>query len=154
MGRGANDPGQTTYGFGPGTFYSFSYGFYTVSSFQTYVSNNIDNPQSIIIFTRIHRAGFYRFCNIYLACIIVLVSGERTYHQLTNKEDRVAVMAAMLSFCIILLLNTINDMIETDKVGPFFLAMAIIVVYRNRARNQTLGKEYKAATGNDLNNFP
>ena len=29
-------------------------------------------------------------------------------------------MAAMLSFCIILLLNTINDMIETDKVGPFF----------------------------------
>ena len=36
-------------------------------------------------------------------------------------------MAAMLSFCIILLLNTINDMIETDSWGPFFLTMAIIV---------------------------
>ena len=40
--RGANDPGQTTYGFWTGYFYS-SYGAYTVSSFQTYVSNNIDN---------------------------------------------------------------------------------------------------------------
>jgi O-antigen ligase len=135
-------------GFGPGTFYS-SYGAYTVSSFQTYVSNNIDNSTVHNYFLLVFiEQGFIGFIIFILLCIIVLISGERTYHQLTRAEDKVAVMSAMLSFCIILLLNTINDMIETDKVGPFFfLAMAIIVVYRNRARNQTLGIEYKAATG-------
>ena len=135
-------------GFGPGTFYS-SYGAYTVSSFQTYVSNNVDNSTVhnyfLLVFIEQGLVGFIIFI---LMCIIVLVTGERTYHRLQRKEDKVAVMAALLSFCIILLLNTINDMIETDKVGPFFfLAMAIVVVYRNRARNQALGNEYNAATG-------
>ena len=135
-------------GFGPGTFYS-SYGAYTVSSFQTYVSNNVDNSTVhnyfLLVFIEQGLVGIIIFI---LMCIIVLVTGERTYQRLQRKEDKVAVMAALLSFCIILLLNTINDMIETDKVGPFFfLAMAIIVVYRNRARGQALGNEYSAATG-------
>ncbi|HRG21385.1 MAG TPA: O-antigen ligase family protein [Saprospiraceae bacterium] len=128
-------------GFGPGTFYS-TYEAYTVTSFQTYVS---DNPEKstvhnyfLLIFIEQGMVGFLIFISL---CIAVLVLGERTYHKLTKAEDKVAVMAAMLSFCIILLLNTINDMIETDKVGPFFfLSMAIISIYYFKA-NQTLGKE-------------
>ncbi|MBK8701984.1 MAG: O-antigen ligase family protein [Saprospiraceae bacterium] len=123
-------------GFGPGTFYA-SYGGYTVSSFQTYVSNNPDNStvHNYYLLTFIEQGliGFLIFISL---CIAVLVIGERTYHRTRDPRDKVIVMAGMLSFCIILLLNTINDMIETDKVGPFFfLSMAIISIYHYKSKS-------------------
>lgn len=141
-------------GFGPGTFYS-TYEAYTVTSFQTYVS---DNPEKstvhnyfLLIFIEQGMVGFLIFISL---CIAVLVLGERTYHKLTKAEDRVAVMAAMLSFCIILLLNTINDMIETDKVGPFFFFQwplyPFIISKPIRLWARSKGRLWE----NDQNNFP
>jgi hypothetical protein len=52
------------------------------------------------------------------------------------------VMASLLSLIIILTLLLINDMIETDKVGPFFfLALAIIANADIKVKNQEIENE-------------
>ena len=46
-------------------------------------------------------------------------------------------MAATLSFVVIAILQLINDLLEADKVGPFFfLAMAWIVNMDIKAREK------------------
>jgi O-antigen ligase len=118
-------------GFGPGTFFS-NYKTYTVSSFQTYVSDNPDRSTVhcyyLLTFIEQGLIGFLIFC---ILCGYGLIYGESKYHKLKNSRDKTIIMAAMLSLIIILLINLINDMIETDKVGPFFfLALAIIAGYK------------------------
>jgi O-antigen ligase len=118
-------------GFGPGTFFS-NYKTYTVSSFQTYVSDNPDHSTVhcyyLLTFIEQGLFGFLIFC---ILCGYGLIYGEAKYHRLKNIRDKTIIMAAMLSLIIILLINLINDMIETDKVGPFFfLALAIIAGYK------------------------
>lgn len=124
---------KPVFGFGPGSFYTFYKG-YTVSSFQTYVSDNPDHStvHNYYLLTWIEQ-GIVGFIIFILLCFSVLVIGENVYHSTKTKEDKVMVMAAIISFVVIMLLNLINDMIETDKVGPFFFfAMAIIIIYKNK----------------------
>jgi O-antigen ligase len=118
------------FGFGPGCFYTY-YSGYTVSSFQTYVSDNPDHStvHNYYLLTLIEQ-GFFGFFIFIALCFAVLIYGEQLYHRLTIAADKAIVMAALLCFITILLLNLINDMIETDKVGPFFfLSMSIVVNY-------------------------
>ena len=118
---------EPIFGFGPGNFY-FNYKSYTVSSFRTYVSNNPErsgiHSYYLIVFVEQGIIGFSIFM---LMVFYALAKGEMVYHKLKDRYSKNMVMAAVLSFIIILSLLLINDMIETDKVGPFFfLAMAII----------------------------
>jgi O-antigen ligase len=129
------------FGFGPGTFYTF-YSGYTISAFQTYVSDNPDHStvHCYYLLTFIEQ-GLVGFIILIIMVAIVLVFGERKYHKLKDKKDKAIIMAAMLSFIIILLLNLINDMIETDKVGPFFfLAMALIGGYKTEEMDGSVQK--------------
>ena len=117
-------------GFGPATFYFF-YQSYTVTGFQTYVS---DNPE---------RSGIHNYylmtaveqgligCLIFVCfCFMVMIKGEQTYHKQKENGKKALVMSAILSFIIICTILLINDMVEAAKVGPFFfLAPAMILVY-------------------------
>jgi len=62
-------------------------------------------------------------------CFILLIEGERVYHICTDREDKYIVMAATLGFIIIFAMCLINDLIETDKVGPFFFFNAAIIMF-------------------------
>lgn len=117
-------------GYGPSTFYE-NYHKYTVSSFKTYVS---DNPEK----SGIHNYYLMLLVEqgvigllIYLALIfLTLIYGERVYHKLTDQREKNFVMAALLCITIISILQLMNDIIETDKVGPFFfMSLAIIVFF-------------------------
>lgn len=114
-------------GFGPGNFYS-NYKSYTVSSFRTYVSNNPERSGVHCYYLMVFvEQGIIGFSIFMLMVFYALAKGEVVYHKLKDRYSKNMVMAAILSFIIILSLLLINDMIETDKVGPFFfLAMAII----------------------------
>src|SRR5690606_28842957 len=58
----------------------------------------------------------------------ILLKGETIYHQTKNPENRRIVLMAILCIVVIDCLLMINDMLETDKVGPFFfISMAILV---------------------------
>lgn len=117
-------------GFGPGTFYS-NYKSYSISRFQTYVSDNPDQSgiHNYFLMTWVEQ-GFIGFLIFISLCFVCLIEGENIYHRCTNVHDKYIIMASTLGFIIIFAMCLINDLIETDKVGPFFFFnMAILVFY-------------------------
>lgn len=117
-------------GYGPSTFYWF-YKEHTLSSFQTYVSDNRDHSgiHNYFLMTFVEQGviGFLIFIGL---CLYLILLGERVYHRLKKRKSKSIVMAALLSLLIIIALISINDLLEVDKVGPyFFLAASIIVIY-------------------------
>lgn len=122
-------------GFGPNNFYPI-YKDYTVNRFRTYVS---DNPQKsgihnyyLMIAVEQGVPGLLIFVGM---LICTLLYAERYYHQMESYFYKYLIAAAYSSFIIVLTILVVNDLIEADKVGPFFfLAMAFI----------TMGKHWKA----------
>ena len=124
-------------GFGPANFHN-NYKSYTLYSFRTYVSDNPEKSgvHSYYLMIAIEQGiiGFFIFIAL---CIFVLIYGETVYHQLTDKEDRLLAMSAIISFGIILSILIMNDMIETDKVGPFFFLSMAILTFLSQRNNKS-----------------
>ena len=70
--------------------------------------------------------GITGFIIFLLLIFFTLIKGEQVYHK-SNASKKGILLATLLSFVLILILNLINDIIETDKIGSFFfLSLAII----------------------------
>lgn len=115
-------------GVGPGNFYNF-YQAYTLNKFRTYISNNIEKSgihcYYLMVLVEQGFVGLFIFC---LFAFYPLVRGETIYHQTKDPATQQMVMALLLSLITILVLLLLNDLLESDKVGPFFLlAMAVLV---------------------------
>lgn len=125
-------------GFGPSSFYS-SYKPYTVNGFKTYVSENFDKSGIHCYFLMVFVEQGYVGGIIFLVLsMALLLFGERLYHRITAPKDKALVMATTIGLVIIFALNLINDILETDKVGAFFLTYAAILVIMDlKNRNQT-----------------
>ena len=125
-------------GFGPASFYS-EYKAYTVSSYKTYVSDNPEKSgiHNYYLMTAVEQ-GLPGLLIFLVLAILPVIYAERAYHALEDPESRNLVMAAGVSFVVILAVLLINDLLEADKVGPlFFLDMAIIVhMYRKSRRKE------------------
>lgn len=115
-------------GFGPGNFVNF-YKSYTVTSFQTYVSDNPEQSgiHSYYILTLVEQ-GIPGLLLFLLLSFYTLVRGEQIYHRLTDPHQKRIVMTALLCLIVIHSFLIINDMIETDKVGTFFFLYTAIIV--------------------------
>lgn len=116
-------------GFGPGNFY-FTYRPYTVTSFQTYVSDNPEKSgiHSYYIMTLVEQ-GFIGFIIFILLVFYSLIHGEYLYHKTQDPELKKIIMAVLLSFIGIYLILLINDMIESIKVGSiFFFNLALLIL--------------------------
>lgn len=115
-------------GFGPGNFYFF-YKSYTVTSFTTYVSDNPEQSgiHNYYLMTLVEQ-GFPGLFIFLALCFYALARGEAIYANAATKRDKQTAMMALLCIIIILVVQIINDLIETDKVGPFFfMSLAILV---------------------------
>ncbi|MEZ4909610.1 MAG: O-antigen ligase family protein [Saprospiraceae bacterium] len=119
-------------GFGPGTFVS-NYKNYSISKFQTYVS---DNPEQsgihnyyLMTWTDQGVIGFVLFI---VLCIVILLQGEKVYAETDDTVTKYYIMATILSTIIILAMSLINDLLETDKVGPFFFLNAALIILFKR----------------------
>lgn len=115
-------------GFGSGNFYFF-YKPYAESAFKTYVSNNPDKSgiHSYFLMTFVEQ-GIIGFLIFLAMSILALMVGERAYHLARDRLDKIKVMACVLCLIQILLILIINDLIESDKVGPFFFFSAAVIV--------------------------
>jgi O-antigen ligase len=115
-------------GFGPGTFTKYYKG-YTLFAFTTYVSENkeLSGIHCYYLMTAVEQGIFGML--LFLALIyVVLLKGEKVYHQTFSVGRRRIVMMAILTSVVIDGLLLMNDVVETDKVGSFFfLCMALIV---------------------------
>ncbi len=126
-------------GFGPNTFYN-NYSQYSVSAFQTYVSDNpeMSGVHNYYLMVAIDQGiiGLILFMGFVFATLII---GQKIYHNSTDLRDKYMIMAALTSQVIILSMNLINDLIETDKIGAyFFLNAAIIVFYYNKDKSDKI----------------
>jgi O-antigen ligase len=114
-------------GFGPNNFYQ-NYAVRTVRSFRTYVSDNPEKSgiHNYYLMTAVEQGipGLI----IYLILIFtVLILGERIYHRTHDDQRKRMVLTVLASLVVIHVMQTMNDLLETDKVGPFFfISIAIL----------------------------
>jgi O-antigen ligase len=126
---------KPVFGFGPGTFYSY-YQDYSIAEFQTYVSDNPEKSgiHNYYLMTMVEQ-GIFGFLLFFLIVVAGIIYGEKAYHALVNPGEKRMVMASTVSLVIIASILIINDLIEADKVGPFFfLALGIILVFDMKTR--------------------
>ena len=117
------------FGFGPGNFYRFYKG-YTLESFRTYVSDNPEKSgiHNYYLMTLVEQ-GWIGLIFFLLLASVGLISAERAFHRAKTKAVKLAIIIFSSSLAINLSFQLMNDMIETDKAGPwFFLCLAGIVV--------------------------
>lgn len=127
---------KPVFGFGPGNFVNF-YKRYTVNNFRTYVSDNEGRSgiHSYYLMTGVEQ-GITGLLIFLLLSFFALILGERVYHQSSSSGRRRLVMMALLSTVVIDAFLIINDMIETDKVGPFFFINLAILINADLANRR------------------
>ncbi|MBP7273289.1 MAG: O-antigen ligase family protein [Saprospiraceae bacterium] len=123
-------------GFGPGNFYDY-YKAYTVSNFKTYVSDNPEHSgiHCYYLMTFVEQ-GIIGLIIFVCFCFYVLIRGERIYHATTDPQRKSIVMTVLLSSIIIFCILLINDMLETDKIGSFFLINIAILFNMDLGNNK------------------
>ena len=123
------------YGYGPGNFYPF-YKSYTVTSFETYLSDNDERSTVHNYFLlMLVEQGLMGLLIFIALTIAVFVYGERIYHQMNRAGDKRLVMAVLISISMIYINLLFSDLVETDKIGSFFfinLALLINLDIYNR----------------------
>ncbi|MDQ2769830.1 MAG: O-antigen ligase family protein [Bacteroidota bacterium] len=116
-------------GSGPATFYP-EYKRYTVKSFRTYVSENPEKSTTHNYFLlQLAEQGIPGFTLFVLLVATALLTAERLYHRARHRpEVRRVVLAATLSFVVILFHLTLNELVEVDKIGSiFFVCLALLL---------------------------
>lgn len=107
-------------GFGPGNFYP-NYMKYTVTSFQTYVSDNPEHSTAhnymLLLLAEQGAIGLGIF--IFLTGAI-FIYGERVYHRIQDKDYKDMALTFLLMLFMIYVNIVLSDLLESDKVGPFF----------------------------------
>ncbi len=127
---------KPVFGFGPGNFYFF-YKPFAVSSFRTYVSNNPDKSgiHSYYLMTAVEQGipGLFIFIGL-IAFFLLRI--EKAYHHCPDRNNKIILVSTLVSFTNILTILLLNDMLETDKVGPiFFFCIGVLVwIDRNHPR--------------------
>lgn len=115
-------------GYGPGNFVNF-YERYTVTGFQTYVSDNEERSgiHSYYLMTAVEQ-GLIGLAIFLLLVFYTLIRGEQIYHRIRDVAYKRIALMMLLVLVVINAFQIINDLLETDKIGPFFfMAMAMLV---------------------------
>ncbi len=115
-------------GVGPNGFYN-SYRPYTVRRFETWVSDNKEHStvHNYLLLIALEQGwpGLLIFLALY-GCL--LVRAQWLYHQFQSRWYRLASLTVGVVLVMILLINNLSDMIETDKIGSlFWLSTGLII---------------------------
>lgn len=122
-------------GFGPAGFYS-AYPAYTLHRFTTYVSENPDRSgiHNYYLMTAVEQ-GIPGLVFFLILIWLFFLEAQRLL-RLKQLSPGSWGFAAIMSMSSILVILFFNDMIETDKVGPFFFINIAILVRLNQMRTQ------------------
>jgi O-antigen ligase len=125
--------GNTLYGYGPNSFYH-EYRPFTVRSFQTYVS---DNPERstvhnyfLLVLVEQGIPGLLIFIFI---LFMLLQTAYRRYHAADDETDKVIFAGILSVLCMVIFLNMLSDLVETDKIGSIFFICAGLLLQRKHA---------------------
>ncbi|MES2372162.1 MAG: O-antigen ligase family protein [Bacteroidota bacterium] len=124
-------------GFGPNTFYPH-YKPYTVGRFETWVSDNKEHStvHNYFILTALEQGviGVVLFCVLYFG---MLLRAQKLYHQLQSRLYRTVALTVAIVLVMIGVINSLSDMIETDKIGSlFWLCFGMIVLLDTKLKEE------------------
>ncbi len=124
-------------GYGPNTFY-YNYKPYAIPAFKTWVSDNKEHStvHNYFLLVLIEQGvpGLLFFLFIVGAMICY---AEKIYHRTADKFYKVTALACGVMTMMIVSVNFLSDLIETDKVGSlFFLCLATLVSIDLKTKNQ------------------
>lgn len=125
--RMSNDRPLT--GFGPGTFYE-NYKPYGVSYFKTWVS---DNPERstvhnylLLLLTEQGAPAVILFC---ILLFVLFFRVQRLYQGFTDPFYKRTALSTGMILTMIVTVNMLSDLIETDKIGSlFYLCCGVVIV--------------------------
>jgi len=121
---------KPVFGFGPSGFYS-AYHSYVDRHFTTYVSDNPEHSSTHNYYLMVAiEQGLPGLLLFVLLIAGVLLYGERLWHRMPKGPERGLVMTAIVSFCLNLFILTLNDTVETDKLGTFFFLCIALIVWQ------------------------
>jgi O-antigen ligase len=126
--RMAND--RPWMGVGSGNFYNY-YQSYTVTEFATYISDNEEKSTVHNYYLlMLSEQGWPGLVIFVLVTLISFVYGEYIYYKMKTRENKRAVMILLLVMFSIIINLLLSDMLESDKVGPFFfMVIAMLALF-------------------------
>jgi O-antigen ligase len=116
-------------GYGPNSFYH-NYKSYTVPAFKTWVSNNPERSTVHNYFLLIAiEQGIPGLLIFLILAGCLLYYAQHLYHRTTDDFYKRLAMTAGIIMTMILTVNFLSDLVETDKIGSlFFLCLSLLVV--------------------------
>jgi O-antigen ligase len=125
-------------GYGPNTFYA-NYKPYTVPAFKTYVSDNKEHSTVHNYFLLIAiEQGIPGLLFFLLLAGCILYYAQHLYHRVKDDFYKAVSITAGVIIMMILTVNFLSDLVETDKIGSlFFLCLSILVVTDVNTRERT-----------------
>lgn len=123
-------------GFGPNTFYE-NYKPYAIPAYKTWVSDNPEHSTVHNYFLLVLvEQGIPGLIFFLLLCAVLLYYAQAIYHRSGSGFYRVMAMVAGIVLVMIITINMLSDLIETDKIGSlFFLCMAALVMADRQTRS-------------------
>jgi O-antigen ligase len=115
-------------GYGPNSF-SLHYKEYTVNAFKTWVSSNEEKSSvhNYFLLLAVEQGipGMILFIILLLTMFSIAV---KAYHTLDDAFDRALAMLCGVILSMIVTLNMLSDLIETDKIGSLFFIITGIFI--------------------------
>ncbi|MGV3529976.1 MAG: O-antigen ligase family protein [Flavisolibacter sp.] len=122
-------------GTGPSSFYS-EYRPYTVPLFRTWVSNNPERStvHNYFLLTFIEQ-GLIGFILLIFLLALAFHRAQAIYHRSENVFVRRSAAAVAVILVMIVVVNLLSDLIETDKIGSvFYLCIAAVLLLEKQER--------------------
>lgn len=115
-------------GYGPNTFYD-NYKGYAIPAFKTWVSDNKDHSTIHNYFLLIAiEQGIPGLVFFLILSGAMLYYAQRLYHRTIDSFYKTVVITTGVVVIMIITLNFLSDLIETDKIGSlFFLCLATLI---------------------------
>ncbi|NOT50986.1 MAG: O-antigen ligase family protein [Chitinophagaceae bacterium] len=123
-------------GYGPNAFY-YNYKGYAVPAFKTWVSDNTDHStvHNYFLLTTIEQ-GVPGLLLLIIVFGAMLYYAQYLYHRVKDPFYKVTAMTTGVVTTMIIVLNLLSDLIETDKIGSlFFLCISVLIVTDMKTKN-------------------
>lgn len=116
-------------GYGPNTFYD-NYKVYESPAFRTWVSSNTDRStvHNYFLLVTIEQ-GVPGLIFFLVLVSLMLYYAQHLYHRIRDGFYRTIAITIGVILSMMLVINFLSDLIETDKIGSlFFLCLAMLIV--------------------------
>ncbi|MGQ7868127.1 O-antigen ligase family protein [Sunxiuqinia sp. sy24] len=126
------------WGWGPGT-YMFQYAPFQLTRHRTIISTNSANRGNAHseYLGPLAESGFLGLLSFLMLASAVLYAGVHAYTRASDKEIRLLILSTMLGLVTYLVHGTLNNFLDTDKVGvPFWAFVVILVVLDWKTKEQ------------------